>query len=288
MTLLVPSGGIPATPPREPARRRELAAFLRFRRARISPEEVGLIPGPRRHTPGLRREEVAQLASVGLTWYTWLEQGRPINASVDVLDAIARALRFDATEREHLYRLADVAIDAVDPGCGKLEPEIQAILDGLEPLPASVMNARYDMLAWNTAYAALFPGLVMARGQERNVLWQVFTMNVCPLLDPEQELPRMVATLRGAFGRHVGEPAWTDFVRRLSTASPRFAELWARHDVAEPGNRIKRFRGANGEEVQFHATTFAVTGTPEARIVVYTPINDAAERELRRTTRPDA
>ena len=273
---------------REPARRRELAAFLRSRRARISPEEVGLIPGPRRHTPGLRREEVAQLASVGLTWYTWLEQGRPINASTDVLDAIARALRFDTTEREHLYRLADIPIDPVDPGCGQLEPEIQTILDGLEPLPACVMNARYDMLAWNAAYAALFPGLVMARGQERNVLWQVFTMDICPLLDSDQEMPRMVATLRGAFGRHVGEPAWTDFVRRLSVASPRFAELWARHDVAEPGNRIKRFRGGDGEEIRFHATSLAVTGNPEARMIVYTPINGAAQQELRRSRRQDA
>jgi transcriptional regulator with XRE-family HTH domain len=265
-----------------PARRRELAAFLRSRRGRISPEAVGLIPGPRRHTPGLRREEVAQLASVGLTWYTWLEQGRPINASVDVLDAIARALRFDATEREHLYRLADVAIDSVDPGCGQLEPEVQTILDGLVPLPASVLNARYDMLAWNGPYAALFPGLVGARGPARNVLWQVFTMDTCPLVDSDQELPRMVATLRGAFGRHVGEPAWTEFVRRLSAASPRFAELWARHDVAEPGNRIKRFFGPNGEEVRFQATSFAVTGSPEVRMIVYTPLKRAAEDRAQR------
>ena len=92
-----------------PARRREeLAAFLRTRRARIRPEDVGLPSGARRRTPGLRREEVAQLAGVGVTWYTWLEQGRPINASVQVLDAIARTLRLDRTECEHLYRLADM------------------------------------------------------------------------------------------------------------------------------------------------------------------------------------
>ena len=287
MTLLDPTVQPPAASPRQPARRRELAAFLRSRRARISPEEVGLIPGRRRHTPGLRREEVAQLASVGLTWYTWLEQGRPINASVDVLDAIARALRFDNTEREHLYRLADVAIDPIDPGCAQLEPEIQTILDGLAPLPACVLNARYDVLAWNASYGALFPTLVTARGPERNVLWQVFTMDVCPLIDQDTELPRMVATLRGAFGRHVGEPAWTEFVRRLSKASPGFAELWDRHDVAEPGNRIKRFRDADGGVVEFHATGLAVTGTPEARMIVYTPIDEAAERELRRRTQPN-
>src|SRR5512138_1463827 len=89
-------------------RRAELAAFLRSRRERITPADAGLPPGPRRRTPGLRREEVAQLAGVGVTWYTWLEQGRPINASVQVLDAIARTLRLDPAEREHLYRLGDV------------------------------------------------------------------------------------------------------------------------------------------------------------------------------------
>lgn len=282
MTSFVPPPDHEVALPREPARRAELAAFLRSRRARINPEEVGLIPGRRRHTPGLRREEVAQLASVGLTWYTWLEQGRPINVSVDVLDGIARALRFDATEREHLYRLADVGVDPVDPGCAQLEPEIQIILDGLQPLPASVINARYDMLAWNAAYAALFPGVVTAQGRERNVLWQVFTMDTCPVLDQDVELPRLVATLRGAFGRHVGEPAWTEFVRSLSKASPRFAELWERHDVAQPGNRIKRFRGLDGAPVEFHVTSLAVTGTPEARLIVYTPIDEAAAQEIRR------
>src|ERR671937_2628709 len=110
-------------------RRRALAEFLRSRRERITPEQVGLPPGVRRRTPGLRREEVAQLAGVGVTWYTWLEQGRPINASVQVLDAIARTLRLDRTEREHLYRLAEVP--AVTEPLGEcLEPEVQAVLDG--------------------------------------------------------------------------------------------------------------------------------------------------------------
>src|SRR5256885_6022838 len=89
-------------------KRDELAAFLRSRRDRVTPQEVGLAPGMRRRTPGLRREEVAQLAGVGVTWYTWLEQGRPINASVQVLDAIGRVLRLGPSERWHLYRLAEV------------------------------------------------------------------------------------------------------------------------------------------------------------------------------------
>ncbi|MEV4325694.1 helix-turn-helix transcriptional regulator, partial [Microbispora rosea] len=110
-------------------RREELAAFLRSRRERIRPEDVGLPPGLRRRTPGLRREEVAQLAGVGVTWYTWLEQGRPINASVQVLDAIARTLRLDAAEREHLYRLADLPEIADPAGDGEgLDAEVHTIL----------------------------------------------------------------------------------------------------------------------------------------------------------------
>src|SRR3984885_8799637 len=117
------------------ARRTELAAFLRARRERVSPEDVGLPPGIRRRTAGLRREELAQLAGVGVTWYTWLEQGRPINASVQVLDAIATTLLLDAVERAHLFRLADLpgaAAAVADCGDCPLPPEVQQILDAIK------------------------------------------------------------------------------------------------------------------------------------------------------------
>src|ERR1700745_4257613 len=137
-------------------RAHELAPFPRGRRERISPEDVGLPPGPRRRTAGLRREELAQLAGVGVTWYTWLEQGRPINASVQVLDAIARTLRLDATERGHLFRLADVPGAAGPADCVEctLPPEVQRILDSI-PYPANVLTERFDLLAWNRLYDAL-------------------------------------------------------------------------------------------------------------------------------------
>src|SRR3954464_8788828 len=131
-----------------PQRRTELAAFLRSRRGRISPADVGMPVGLRRRTPGLRREEVAQLAGVGITWYTWLEQGRPINVSVQILEAISRTLRLDQTEREHLFRLADIPSVPGPVLHDRLEPEVQTVLDGLVPLPAAVMNSRYDVLAW--------------------------------------------------------------------------------------------------------------------------------------------
>jgi transcriptional regulator with XRE-family HTH domain len=133
------------------ARRTELAAFLRARRERISPEDVGLPPGTRRRTAGLRREELAQLAGVGVTWYTWLEQGRPINASVQVLDAIATTLRLDTVERAHLFRLADLpgtAAAAADCGDCPLPAEVQQILGAIK-LPACVLTERFDVIAWS-------------------------------------------------------------------------------------------------------------------------------------------
>ena len=163
-------------------RRAELAAFLRSRRERISPEQAGLPPGLRRRTPGLRREEVAQLAGVGVTWYTWLEQGRPINASAQVLGAVAQTLKLDQAERQHLFRLADVPDAAADPAavpCPQVPPEVQAIMDGLVPMPACVLNERYDLLGWNEAYAALWPGVTGAAPGERNILWLNFTHPDC-------------------------------------------------------------------------------------------------------------
>src|SRR5690242_1809296 len=161
-------------------RRAELAAYLRARRERITPEQAGLPPGSRRRTPGLRREEVAQLSGVGVTWYTWLEQGRPINASTQVLGAVARTLLLDQAEREHLFRLADLpdavnAAGAATTACERVLPEVQEILDTLAPMPACVLNERFDLLAWNAAYAALWPGVIGAAPGERNVLWLVFT-----------------------------------------------------------------------------------------------------------------
>jgi hypothetical protein len=219
---------------------------------------------------------------VGVTWYTWLEQGRHINASASVLDAISRTLRLDRAEREHLYRLADMPA-VTDLTHDALPPEIQTILDGLAPLPAVVYNGRYDVLAANATYAALFPAVTAARGIERNVLWQVFTMPPCCTAfgDREAELRTIVATFRGAYGRHVNEPAWTSFVQRLVDASPEFAAMWARQEVAGPVSRIKTFRPNHDEPLlRVVTTSLAISATPEARIVCMTPVSDDDGRRL--------
>jgi transcriptional regulator with XRE-family HTH domain len=261
--------------------RTELAGFLRTRRERITPEDVGLPPGHRRRTAGLRREEVAQLAGVGVTWYTWLEQGRPINASTQVLDAIARTLRLDAIERAHLFRLADVpGTESLDPcdGC-PLPAEVQQVLDAFTGVPATVVNERFDLLAWNDMYALLFPRVVDAPVADRNTLLAALTGPPCcnALGDRDVMCEVMVGHLRANYGKHVGDPAWTHFIRRLEAASPAFAKVWAGHDVAAPTSYIKRFRHPGVGMIHAVSTSFAVQAVPGARMVVYTP-SDAASR----------
>jgi len=243
---------------------------------------VDLAPGPRRRTPGLRREEVAQLAGVGVTWYTWLEQGRPINVSGQVLDAVARTLMLDNAERQHLYRLTGQAETPAEVDTSHLPPEMQGILDQLGHLPASVANSRCDVLAWNASYARLFPHLVGAPDGERNSLWQTFVTTDAPthLVNRETELPWAVAVFRGAYSRHADDPCWQDFVRRLSARSAEFARMWASQDVAEPGPRAKVFRHEVAGALSFTTTSLNVGSAPEMRMIVYTPTDDATKSAL--------
>jgi transcriptional regulator with XRE-family HTH domain len=267
------------------ARRTELAAFLRARRERILPEDVGLPPGTRRRTAGLRREELAQLAGVGVTWYTWHEQGRPIKASVQVLNAIATTLRLDAVERAHLFRLADLpgAAAAADcPDC-PLPPEVQQVLDAIS-FPACVLTERFDVIAWNEVYAGLFPAICEAPPGDRNTLLVNLTAPSCcsALQDQADHCLTLVGQLRAAYGRHVGDPAWTHFIRRLEAVSPAFTQAWASHEVAQPTRYTKRFRHPTVGRINATSNSFAVTAVSGARMVVYTPDDKPSAKALAR------
>jgi hypothetical protein len=281
------TGGVTTIERARDGRRTELAAFLRARRTRIRPTDVGLPPGSRRRTPGLRREEVAQLAGIGVTWYTWLEQGRPIRASVQVLDAVARTLRLDQAEIEHLYRLADVPVAPTEAPVADVSPVLHEILESLEPLPAMLLNARYDKLASNRAQQDLFYQWHAVPCLHRNVLWCCFTEPDVRrrFVNFDEEAPLMVATLRASFAQHLGEPAWTRFIQQLSAASPEFATLWTRHEVASPGSRTKHFLHPEAGLLRLRSTSLAVADMPEARIVVYTPMDDDTRQRLALTRR---
>jgi transcriptional regulator with XRE-family HTH domain len=267
---------------RHEMRRGELAAFLRNRRERLQPEDVGLPPGIRRRTPGLRREEVAQLAGVGVTWYTWLEQGRPINASLSVLEAIASTLRLDDAEREHLFRLAGLAISAETSTKPCVPEQFRRVLGSITDLPASISSSMYDVLAWNEFYARLFPGMVRADRPRRNVLWACFVAPACcnPFIDRDAELPMLVARLRAAYARHVGEPAWETFLRDLRERSPEFARMWAMHDVSSAGPSTKVFRHLGVGEIRMISTVFHPAELPETRLSVYLPVDDESRERL--------
>jgi transcriptional regulator with XRE-family HTH domain len=214
-------------------RQRELGQFLRSRRERLTPAQAGLATFGRRRTPGLRREEVAQLAGVGVTWYTWLEQGRDIHASDQVLGAIARTLVLDPDERRHLFALAGAETALPVRDCAEVNPAIRAVLDKLDPYPACVQTARFDILAYNHAYRHLSIDLETFPEADRNCLVLAFLYPEWSdkFADFDAVSIRMVGRLRSAMASNLDNPAWTTMVDRLMDGSERFRDLWSRLDV---------------------------------------------------------
>jgi transcriptional regulator with XRE-family HTH domain len=263
-------------------RRRELGAFLRSRRERIQPEQVGLRSIRRRRTPGLRREEVAQLAGVGVTWYTWLEQGRDINPSGQVLDAIARTLQFDVHEHSHLFTLAGIATTTIANGCQGLCPTVQPLIDQLEPFPAMVVNSRLDLLAYNRVYASFFDEIEMIPIEDRNLLWLVFTHPQwqATIVDWDDAVGRLAAEYRAAMAEHLDDPAWKTLVARLHRASGEFTAVWERHDVQGVESRTKRAMHPTAGLLKLDYTNLWVGQQVGVRIVAYTPADERTRERL--------
>jgi hypothetical protein len=235
----------------------------------------------------LRREEVALLANVGVTWYTWLEQGRPINASMQVLDAVARALRLDRVDREHLYRLAEATPQRSWAASTVVPDPVRDVLRSLDPLPASLVNTRFDVIESNDASTDLFWDWHSLPCVHMNSLWCCVTEPGAraQLLNYDEEIPYMVARLRAAYAGHVGDPEWEEDIRRLADLSPEFAELWARHEVAEPEVRTRRFMHPAAGPLTFASTEFVVSAASDLRMVVSTPLDDETWARLPLTRR---
>jgi transcriptional regulator with XRE-family HTH domain len=274
---------VPAGPAADKGeQRRELGVFLRSRRERIQPAEVGFAPGGRRRTPGLRREEVALLAGVGVTWYTWLEQGRDINVSAQVLEAVANTLRLDRQERNHLFTLAGLQLGPARGECAVLPASLQKTLDAVSPYPALVLNARYDILAFNEAYCRVVLDLREIPVEERNMLWVTFVSNEwrCSFVESESMKLHMVAGFRAAMADHVGEPAWQDLVARLLAGSKLFAELWERYEVAAPSTRIKVLDNAKAGVLRIEPVNLWLSQLGQVRATVYTAADEDTEAKL--------
>jgi len=272
-------------------RRAELGEFLKARRARLSPGDFGMPPGSRRRTPGLRREEVALLAGVGVTWYTWLEQGRQINASMQVLDAVARTLRLDGVEREHLYRLAEATPLRTECARKTVPAAIREIVHSLDPLPASLVNSRFDILMSNEASEQLFWEWHSMPCIHKNTLWCCVTEPSARSKFPEYDahVRYLVARLRSAYSRYIGDPDWEEDIRRLASLSREFADLWARHEVADYQPRTLTYQHPRAGTLSLAVSELEVPALPEARIVVYTPHDEDTRARMpltRRTATP--
>lgn len=253
-------------------RRRELAAFLRSRRERITPHQVGLPITGRRRTPGLRREEVAQLAGVGVTWYTWLEQGRDIRPSEQVLGAVARTLQLDPYEAAHLFTLAGLPARPSQEDCNAVPPGVTALLDRVDPWPAVVTNARTDILAHNRGYNWLLGDVDELPFEERNTTLQCFLGSWQERMpDWPAHKARSVAQLRASMADHMADPCWKALIKRLRRESTDFESLWSQHDVTEPRNQTKRFLHPDAGLLQFHTTFLWLTPSAEIRLATYTP-----------------
>ncbi|MFC8731210.1 helix-turn-helix transcriptional regulator [Luteimicrobium sp. NPDC057192] len=264
--------------------RAALGAFLRERRGRVSPGDVGLPPGGRRRTPGLRREEVAQLAGVGVTWYTWLEQGRARNASDQVLAAVARVLRLDAAERRHLLALAGRAPETRRPAPTRVRPEHVAVLAQLLPFPAAVQTECYDLVASNRAYRYFFADLDAYPPEDRNCAWLMFTDRRWreALVDDEVVLREIVARLRGREPEHRDDPRWHALLDRLRESSSEFARFWDSYDVAGDRTSLRRYRSPRVGRVDVHFQSLWLDRERGDRLIVLTPADDVSRQRLER------
>ncbi|MCS2608563.1 helix-turn-helix transcriptional regulator [Halomonas dongshanensis] len=253
--------------------RSELSEFLKSRRERITPQEVGLPAGTRRRTPGLRREEVAALAGVGLTWYTWLEQGREIRASSAFLDRLASTLKLDAAERRHLFLLAHQRLP-VEPGKTRCDvpPILRNLMDDLPHRPAYLLNLRWDVLAWNNAADRLFE-FSANPAQERNLLWLLFTdERVRALFDPwEAQVKQMLGSFKRDAANAFDDAPFQSLIALLKNVSPDFARWWPSQDIDGPCLGVRHLRLPGAGVIDVDHTSLITDADRHLRLVYYAP-----------------
>ncbi len=260
--------------------REELAAFLRSRREGTDPVSMGLEPGPRRRTPGLRREEVAQLSGVSVTWYTWLEQAREIGVSRQVIDSLARTMRMPPDERAHLFTLAGLALPAERPAQPHVDDTLRRLVAELNPNPACVISLWWDLLVVNDSYAAMIGDLEHRPESERNTLWIAFTETRSRDLyvDWEAETQQLVGQLRVQLAQRHDDPRGHELAEALQAASPRFAELWDEQTVARFHGSRKRFRHPTLGRITLDYVKLTADG--DTRLIAFLPGDASSARAL--------
>jgi len=278
--------------------RAELAMFLRSRRDRLRPSDVGLPGGARRRTAGLRRQEVAELAGMSVDYYVRLEQGRGPRPSRQVLSALARALMLTFDEREYLFRLAGENPPPVVGPSREVSPGIRYLLDSLSLVdtPAYVVDARYNVLAWNQLATCFIGDLSAVAEEDRNIIRWTFRQPETDLHWSDDDMVRFtrgtVADLRAAYARYPGDKGIQDLVTELLGTSPRFAEMWAAHEVEVRRRMVKRVDHPLVGPLEFECQVLHVQDSDQ-RLIVYcaapgSPTQEAFRRLARRQAQPTA
>jgi transcriptional regulator with XRE-family HTH domain len=250
----------------------ELGDFLRSRRHRLSPEAVGLPGRGRRRTPGLRREEVAELAGIGIDWYVRLEQGRSVSPSATTVDALARALRLGKVEHAHLKALTRTGRRRAFVR-ESVPDAIRRLVEGLNR-PAYVTGRRWDVLAWNRLAHEIF-GFDDIAEADRNILLKMLTDKATRRLFRTgwvEEARRMVALFRATHDLWAGDPAFVELLARLRAGSREFAGWWQAHDIAKPSAGRKLLRHPRKGTLRLEYASFQSNDDPALKLVIYTPV----------------
>lgn len=265
--------------------RKQLGAFLRARRESLDPQRLGLPRIGRRRTPGLRREEVAMLANVGVTWYTWLEQGREVNPSQAVLLNVASALQCSPLETRHLFVLAGLTPPESTPVmvCEGIAPGTRKMLDSLMPQPASIQKPSFDIVAWNESFCRLM-GVDFSTlpSEDRNCIYLYLTNETWRSRIANCDvLPTFVSYFRAAMAEHRSDPVWENKLARFFAASSEFEALWhQRYDVRGVENQVKNFVHPQLGRFSLQQMYWYSAPRNGSRLLVYLPMDEAGEQAL--------
>jgi transcriptional regulator with XRE-family HTH domain len=255
--------------------RRQLAEFLKARRRQLTPEELGLPPVGRRAS-GLRREEVAVISGVSVSWYTWLEQGRNVTPSREVLDALGRALRLSMAEQIYLRSLAGYSSSWPVEDAVSLAglADVQGLLDALGDFPAYAVGPDWHILYWNAAFSALYPNMAVVSESDRNLLWLLFADPYVREMWPDwgDAVQRCLGEFRAEIGARLHEPAISRLVGRLLVASEAFRVGWENHDVRGFTSRERTFRHPLVGDLRLLQNRLVLADHPDLHIVIFKPV----------------
>ncbi len=260
----------------EEYRYEELADFLKTRRARMMPDQVGLPLGIRRRTPGLRREEVAQLAGIGLTWYTWLEQGRHIQVSSQIIESLARVLQLNKQERIHLYRMANQPIPPEIPEYKGVSPIHQHVLDSLTFCPSFIADQRWNAIAWNNAACCVLGDFYAMTERQRNVVWAMFAQEYYKKLyiDWELHAKSLLGRFRLSCGKYIEDEWMNRLVEDLKQESAEFNLWWPLHEITDDGGVYKQLDHPTAGMLYFESSCFDIPDNSGFKLFVHVPVPD--------------